>query len=110
MRLDASLPTGDDPSDETASRRPSTLLNAVALRNIGTSKSAVWNSLTGHPVLPRGKTTRRGPLGTQAQRSLAWWSAGKAGITNQSQLVALHPRVYRGQQLLLYNRWKYRLQ
>jgi hypothetical protein len=52
MRLDASLPAGDDPSDETASHRPFIILNAVALDNIGAGKSAVWNSLIGHPVLP----------------------------------------------------------
>jgi|UniRef100_A0A804LND1 hypothetical protein len=52
MQLDASLPAGDDPSDETASHRPSIILNAVALDNIGAGKSAVWNSLIGHPVLP----------------------------------------------------------
>jgi hypothetical protein len=40
---------------------------------------------------PRGKTTRRGPSGTRTRRSLAWWSAGKAGIAHQSQLIALRP-------------------
>jgi|UniRef100_A0A804MHS3 dynamin 1/3 len=55
MWLDASLPEDDDPSDETALRRPSTLLNAAALGNVGTGKSAVQNSLTGHPVLPTGE-------------------------------------------------------
>jgi|UniRef100_A0A804N5I0 hypothetical protein len=52
MRLDASLPADDDPSDETASRRPSIILNAVVLGNIDAGKSTVWNSLIGHPVLP----------------------------------------------------------
>jgi hypothetical protein len=52
MRLDASLPADDDPSNETASHRPSIILNAVALGNIDAGKSAVWNSLIGHPVLP----------------------------------------------------------
>jgi dynamin 1/3 len=118
MRQAASLLADDDPSDETASRRPSTFLNAVALGNVvsahrplleldpsrlprfpiwlnpfcsrsvqGAGKSAVLNSLIGHPVLvsasrltgflllwafayvilwllwccsPRGKTARRG--------------------------------------------------
>jgi len=34
MRQAASLLADDDPSDETASRRPSTFLNAVALGNV----------------------------------------------------------------------------
>ncbi|KAE8800750.1 dynamin-2A-like [Hordeum vulgare] len=49
----ASLLTDDDPSDDSAPRRPSTFLNAVVLGNVGSGKSAVLNSLIDHPVLVR---------------------------------------------------------
>ncbi|WJX76712.1 Dynamin-2A [Trifolium repens] len=46
---------GDEDIDETSNtRRPSTFLNVVAIGNIGSGKSAVLNSLIGHPVLPTG--------------------------------------------------------
>ncbi|CAH9119332.1 unnamed protein product [Cuscuta europaea] len=38
-----------------SSRRPSTFLNVVALGCMGAGKSAVLNSLIGHPVLPTGE-------------------------------------------------------
>ncbi|KAF8729513.1 hypothetical protein HU200_017452 [Digitaria exilis] len=63
MRQAASLLADDDPSDETATRRPSTFLNAVALGNVGSGKSAVLNSLIGHPVLPTGENgATRAPI------------------------------------------------
>jgi dynamin GTPase len=63
MRQAASLLADDDPSDETASRRPSTFLNAVVLGNVGAGKSAVLNSLIGHPVLPTGENgATRAPI------------------------------------------------
>ncbi|CAO2047567.1 unnamed protein product [Urochloa humidicola] len=63
MRQAASLLADDDPSDETATRRPSTFLNAVALGNVGAGKSAVLNSLIGHPVLPTGENgATRAPI------------------------------------------------
>ncbi|XP_066322561.1 dynamin-2A-like [Miscanthus floridulus] len=63
MRQAASLLADDDPSDETASRRPSTFLNAVALGSVGAGKSAVLNSLIGHPVLPTGENgATRAPI------------------------------------------------
>ncbi|WVZ73742.1 hypothetical protein U9M48_022020 [Paspalum notatum var. saurae] len=63
MRQAASLLADDDPSDDTASRRPSTFLNAVALGNVGAGKSAVLNSLIGHPVLPTGENgATRAPI------------------------------------------------
>nr|XP_025876790.1 uncharacterized protein LOC107279207 isoform X3 [Oryza sativa Japonica Group] len=46
----ASLLLGDnDPSDESSPRRPSTFLNAVALGNVGASKSAVPRRPHAHP-------------------------------------------------------------
>ncbi|KAL6633580.1 hypothetical protein ACP70R_026251 [Stipagrostis hirtigluma subsp. patula] len=69
MRQAASLLADDDPSDETATRRPSTFLNAVALGNVGAGKSAVLNSLIGHPVLPTGENgATRAPIVVDLQR------------------------------------------
>ncbi|XP_071736836.1 dynamin-2A-like [Rutidosis leptorrhynchoides] len=45
----------DENSSSSSSRRGSTFLNVVALGNTGAGKSAVLNSLIGHPVLPTGE-------------------------------------------------------
>ncbi|KAM7470267.1 hypothetical protein LguiA_008450 [Lonicera macranthoides] len=47
----------DEDVDENSppSKRPSTFLNVVALGNTGAGKSAVLNSLIGHPALPTGE-------------------------------------------------------
>ncbi|CAN6164412.1 unnamed protein product [Urochloa humidicola] len=69
MRQAASLLADDDPSDEAAPRRPTTFLNAVALGNVGAGKSAVLNSLIGHPVLPTGENgATRAPIVVDLQR------------------------------------------
>ncbi|XP_062220234.1 dynamin-2A-like [Phragmites australis] len=69
MRQAASLLADDDPSDEATTRRPSTFLNAVALGNVGAGKSAVLNSLIGHPVLPTGENgATRAPIVVDLQR------------------------------------------
>ncbi|GJM86783.1 hypothetical protein PR202_ga02675 [Eleusine coracana subsp. coracana] len=69
MRQAASLLADDDPSDETATRRPSTFLNAIVLGNVGAGKSAVLNSLIGHPVLPTGENgATRAPIVVDLQR------------------------------------------
>ncbi|PWZ25334.1 Dynamin-2A [Zea mays] len=76
MRLDASLPADDDPSNETASHRPSTILNAVALGNVSAGKSAVLNSLIGHPVLPTGEnhaTRTAGNPGVAESGAVVCW-------------------------------------
>ncbi|KAK9070679.1 hypothetical protein SSX86_011081 [Deinandra increscens subsp. villosa] len=44
-----------DENSSSSSRRPSTFLNVVALGNTSAGKSAVLNSLIGHPVLPTGE-------------------------------------------------------
>ncbi|VFQ71502.1 unnamed protein product [Cuscuta campestris] len=57
MRQAASL-LADEDIDETSSsssKRPSTFLNVVALGNTSAGKSAVLNSLIGHPALPTGE-------------------------------------------------------
>ncbi|AQK83482.1 dynamin-2A [Zea mays] len=69
MRQAASLLADDDPSDDAAPRRPTTFLNAVALGNVGAGKSAVLNSLIGHPVLPTGENgATRAPIVVDLQR------------------------------------------
>ncbi|AQL00830.1 Dynamin-2A [Zea mays] len=69
MRQAASLLADDDPSDAAAPRRPTTFLNAVALGNVSSGKSAVLNSLIGHPVLPTGENgATRAPIVVDLQR------------------------------------------
>ncbi|KAJ6309256.1 hypothetical protein OIU76_018782 [Salix suchowensis] len=61
----ASALLADEDIDETtsSSRRSSTFLNVVALGNVGAGKSAVLNSLIGHPVLPTGENgATRAPI------------------------------------------------
>ncbi|KAJ9557305.1 LOW QUALITY PROTEIN: hypothetical protein OSB04_011919 [Centaurea solstitialis] len=45
----------DENSTDSSPRRPATFLNVVALGNTGAGKSAVLNSLIGHPALPTGE-------------------------------------------------------
>ncbi|KAK4433600.1 Dynamin-2A [Sesamum alatum] len=45
----------DETSSSASSRRTSTFLNVIALGNTGAGKSAVLNSLIGHPALPTGE-------------------------------------------------------
>ncbi|CAN4110770.1 unnamed protein product [Withania somnifera] len=56
MRQAAALLADEDVDNAAASsKRPSTFLNVVALGNTGAGKSAVLNSLLGHPALPTGE-------------------------------------------------------
>ncbi|XP_071715603.1 dynamin-2A-like isoform X3 [Rutidosis leptorrhynchoides] len=57
MRQAATVLNDDDIDDNSSSSsgRPSTFLNVVALGNTGAGKSAVLNSLIGHPALPTGE-------------------------------------------------------
>ncbi|CAI9786968.1 unnamed protein product [Fraxinus pennsylvanica] len=55
MRQASALLADEDVDETTSSRRPSTFLNVVALGNTGAGKSAVLNSLIGHPALPTGE-------------------------------------------------------
>ncbi|XP_043719930.1 dynamin-2A-like isoform X2 [Telopea speciosissima] len=68
--LQASALLADEDVDEnTSSRRTSTFLNVVALGNVGAGKSAVLNSLIGHPVLPTGENgATRAPISIDLQR------------------------------------------
>ncbi|KAK1370564.1 Dynamin GTPase [Heracleum sosnowskyi] len=56
MRQAAAVLADEDVEENSrSSKRPSTFLNVVALGNIGAGKSAVLNSLIGHPALPTGE-------------------------------------------------------
>ncbi|XP_022152464.1 dynamin-2A-like [Momordica charantia] len=73
MRQAAALLADEDidetSTSSTSSRRPSTFLNVVALGNVGAGKSAVLNSLIGHPVLPTGENgATRAPISIDLQR------------------------------------------
>ncbi|KAJ7525447.1 hypothetical protein O6H91_17G051600 [Diphasiastrum complanatum] len=58
----ASAVLSEDDSDEQ-SKQYSTFLNVVALGNVGAGKSAVLNSLIGHPILPTGENgATRAPI------------------------------------------------
>ncbi|KAL5704031.1 dynamin GTPase [Ranunculus cassubicifolius] len=59
----------DESSSASSSKRAATFLNVVALGNVGAGKSAVLNSLIGHPVLPTGENgATRAPISIDLQR------------------------------------------
>ncbi|KAM7253167.1 hypothetical protein ACFE04_025785 [Oxalis oulophora] len=61
--------TSSSSSSSSSTRRASTFLNAVALGNIGAGKSAVLNSLIGHPLLPTGENgATRAPISIELQK------------------------------------------
>lgn len=71
MRQAAAVLADEDVDDTSASssRRNSTFLNVVALGNVGAGKSAVLNSLIGHPVLPTGENgATRAPISIELNR------------------------------------------
>ncbi|CAN4081338.1 unnamed protein product [Withania somnifera] len=57
MKQAASLLADEDVGEtsSSSSKRPSTFLNVVAIGGTGAGKSAVLNSLIGHPALPTGE-------------------------------------------------------
>ncbi|KAA3461514.1 dynamin-2B [Gossypium australe] len=58
-----------DEASSSSSKRPSTFLNVVALGNVGAGKSAVLNSLIGHPLLPTGENgATRAPISIDLAR------------------------------------------
>ncbi|OAY58763.1 dynamin-2A [Manihot esculenta] len=70
MRQAAALLADEDVDENpsSTSRRSSTFLNVVALGNVGAGKSAVLNSLIGHPVLPTGENgATRAPISIDLQ-------------------------------------------
>ncbi|KAG4969152.1 hypothetical protein AAZX31_12G232000 [Glycine max] len=90
MRQAAALLADEDVDESSNSRRPSTFLNVVALGNVGAGKSAVLNSLIGHPVLPTGENgATRAPICIDLQRDTSLSSKSIIlQIDNKSQLVS----------------------
>ncbi|KAJ1385213.1 P-loop containing nucleoside triphosphate hydrolase [Sesbania bispinosa] len=93
MRQAAALLADEDVDESNASsnsRRPSTFLNVVALGNVGAGKSAVLNSLIGHPVLPTGENgATRAPICIDLQRDTSLSSKSIIlQIDNKSQQVS----------------------
>ncbi|CAL9125239.1 unnamed protein product [Musa acuminata var. zebrina] len=69
MMQAAALLADEDVDEGSTKRRTSTFLNVVALGNVGAGKSAVLNSLIGHPVLPTGENgATRAPISVDLQR------------------------------------------
>ncbi|XXG74823.1 hypothetical protein AAC387_Pa07g3444 [Persea americana] len=80
----------DEDVDEPSSKRNSTFLNVVGLGNVGAGKSAVLNSLIGHPVLPTGENgATRAPISIDLQRDSSLSSKSIVlQIDNKSQQVS----------------------
>ncbi|KAF7824914.1 dynamin-2B-like [Senna tora] len=80
----------DESNSSSSSRRPSTFLNVVALGNVGAGKSAVLNSLIGHPVLPTGENgATRAPISIDLQQDDSLSSKSIIlQIDNKSQQVS----------------------
>ncbi|KAF3440962.1 hypothetical protein FNV43_RR19248 [Rhamnella rubrinervis] len=80
----------ENSSSSSSSRRVSTFLNVVALGNVGAGKSAVLNSLIGHPVLPTGENgATRAPISIDLQRDGSLSSKSIIlQIDNKSQQVS----------------------
>ncbi|KAJ6829996.1 dynamin-2A-like [Iris pallida] len=84
----------DDSSSSSSSKRSSTFLNVVVLGNVGAGKSAVLNSLIGHPVLPTGENgATRAPIsidlhrdGSLSSRSIVLQIDSKTHQVNASAL------------------------
>ncbi|XP_021298196.1 dynamin-2A-like [Herrania umbratica] len=92
MRQAAAI-LADEDVDETSSsssKRSSTFLNVVALGNVGAGKSAVLNSLIGHPVLPTGENgATRAPISIDLARDGSLSSKSIIlQIDNKSQQVS----------------------
>ncbi|KAI0502163.1 hypothetical protein KFK09_017110 [Dendrobium nobile] len=69
MMQASALLADEDIDEKSPSRRTSTFLNVVALGNVGAGKSAVLNSLIGHPILPTGENgATRAPISIDLQR------------------------------------------
>ncbi|KAK8670140.1 hypothetical protein V6N13_104901 [Hibiscus sabdariffa] len=58
-----------DQTSSSSSKRSSTFLNVVTLGNVGAGKSAILNSLIGHPILPTGENgATRAPISINLAR------------------------------------------
>ncbi|KAJ4713878.1 Dynamin-like [Melia azedarach] len=92
MRQAAALLADEDVDENSSSssRRSSTFLNVVALGSVGAGKSAVLNSLIGHPVLPTGENgATRAPISIDLQKDGSLSSKSIIlQIDNKSQQVS----------------------
>ncbi|KAK9669701.1 hypothetical protein RND81_13G149000 [Saponaria officinalis] len=92
MRQAAAVLADDDVDDTSvsSSRRNSTFLNVVSLGNVGAGKSAVLNSLIGHPVLPTGENgATRAPISIELNRDSSLSSKSIVlQIDNKTQQVS----------------------
>ncbi|OVA11619.1 Dynamin central domain [Macleaya cordata] len=88
--LQASALLADEDVDDSSSKRSATFLNVVALGNVGAGKSAVLNSLIGHPVLPTGENgATRAPISIDLQRDSSLSTKSIVlQIDNKSQQVS----------------------
>ncbi|XP_054816498.1 dynamin-2B-like isoform X1 [Prosopis cineraria] len=80
----------DESNPNSSSRRPSTFLDVVVLGNVGAGKSAILNSLIGHPVLPTGENgATRAPICIDLQQDGSLSSKSIVlQIDNKSQQVS----------------------
>lgn len=90
MRQAAALLADEDVDENSSSRRSTTFLNVVALGNVGSGKSAVLNSLIGHPILPTGENgATRAPISIDLQKDGSLSSKSIIlQIDNKSQQVS----------------------
>ncbi|GAB2278194.1 Dynamin-2A [Dionaea muscipula] len=92
MRQAAAVLADEDVDETTSSssRRTPTFLNVVALGNVGAGKSAVLNSMIGHPVLPTGENgATRAPISIDLNRDSSLSSKSIVlQIDNKSQPVS----------------------
>ncbi|KAL4303962.1 hypothetical protein GQ457_10G015750 [Hibiscus cannabinus] len=90
MRQAAALLADEDVDENSTSKRSSTFLNVVAFGNVGSGKSAVLNSLIGHPILPTGENgATRAPISIDLQKDGSLSSKSIIlQIDNKSQQVS----------------------
>ncbi|KAL4319457.1 hypothetical protein GQ457_18G010800 [Hibiscus cannabinus] len=90
MRQAAAVLADEDVDENSTSKRSSTFLNVVAFGNVGSGKSAVLNSLIGHPILPTGENgATRAPISIDLQKDGSLSSKSIIlQIDNKSQQVS----------------------
>ncbi|GMI88683.1 Dynamin related protein 2B, dynamin-like 3 [Hibiscus trionum] len=90
MRQAAAVLADEDVDENSSSKRSSTFLNVVAFGNVGSGKSAVLNSLIGHPILPTGENgATRAPISIDLQKDGSLSSRSIIlQIDNKSQQVS----------------------
>ncbi|KAF6141499.1 hypothetical protein GIB67_000880 [Kingdonia uniflora] len=85
----SALLADEDINDASSSTRSQTFLNVIALGNAGAGKSAVMNSLIGHPVLPTGENATKVATCVDLQRDSSLSNTSIVlQIENKSQTVS----------------------